>query len=118
MVDITLDIRTVSEANNSDHWAKKSKRHRTQKIFVKLALRKYPVSLPCTVTLTRIAPRRLDSHDNLASSFKYIADAIAEHLNPGHQPGMADNHPGIDWVYKQKSGQPRTYQIRIQITER
>lgn len=49
------------------------------------------------VTLTRVAPRALDS-DNLASAFKAIRDEVAAKL------GVNDNDPRVTWSYGQSKG--------------
>ena len=36
--------------------------------------------LPCVVTLTRVAPRLLDEHDNLRASLKACVDGISQRL--------------------------------------
>jgi hypothetical protein len=38
-----------------------------------------PLHAPIAVRLTRVSPRALDGHDNLASAFKAVVDAIAEY---------------------------------------
>jgi hypothetical protein len=111
-----LPIRTVSESNSSEHWTVKNKRHSKQKRLINLRFRKDKelIKLPCVVTLTRIAPRTLDAHDNLRSAFKWLADAIADNLFPGKAPGRADDSQEIIWEYKQERGAPRKYSVRIE----
>lgn len=67
--------------------------------------------LPVTVILTRIAPRALDD-DNLQGAFKAIRDGIADKL------GVADNHPGLTFLYAQERGKPREYAVRITLQPR
>lgn len=62
--------------------------------------------MPITVTLTRYAPRPYDD-DNLIPAFKYIRDAISEHIlgqvdNKKYRPGRADSDPRIKWKYSQE----------------
>src|SRR3954466_6044905 len=81
-VEFTMPIVTVSEANGgvkksykrngktcykSEHWSDKHTRHRRQKGSVALMLRPLRAGLrmPCHITLTRYAPRKLDKFDNL-----------------------------------------------------
>jgi hypothetical protein len=111
----TIPIKTVSEANSSEHWTKRSKRHSMQKLAVLSFLRadSPQIKLPCTITLTRIAPRKFDSSDNLPASFKYIKDAVAEYIHPGKAPGRADDDERITWQYSQEKGAVREYAIRI-----
>lgn len=117
IVSWQLPIKAANEANSSEHWTKKSKRHKMQKWFVKRAYHcdKPEFYLPCTVTLTRIAPRALDLHDNLRMSLKWIADAVSECLIPGMAAGRADDDERIKWEYRQEKGKPREYAVRIEI---
>jgi hypothetical protein len=113
-----LPIKTASEANCSEHWTKKARRHRLQKLKVKaVLLQERPlIAIPCSVVFVRIAPRQLDDDDNLPMSFKYIKDAIAEYLVPGKAIGRADDCKEIVWAYKQEKGGVREYAIRIEIS--
>ena len=115
---IKLPIKTVSEANLSrEHWTKKHKRHKLQKEAIKLACssRITPDLLPWTIKLTRIAPRFLDSHDNLPMAFKFILDSLASLLVPGKANGQADNDKRIQVRYDQIKGIPHEYAIEIEI---
>jgi hypothetical protein len=122
-----LPIRTISEANSSEHWKQKSQRHRRQQFFVKQLYMKesQAITLPCIVTMIRLGPRILDD-DNLASAFKYIRDEISECLIPEKRgvyvrkdgklikiKGRADSDPRIKWQYAQEKC-PK-YGIRIEI---
>ena len=64
--------------------------------------------LPCTVTITRLGPRKLDS-DNLATSAKGLRDGIADKL------GVDDGDERITWCYAQEKS--KTYGVRIEIEE-
>jgi hypothetical protein len=114
-VEFILKIRTVSEANSSEHWSKKSKRHRIQKKMVwwLLQCNKPPNHTPVHITLTRIAPRYMD-YSNLVSSFKYIEDACAEYFHPNLAPGRADGFGDITFLHKQEKGIPKEYKIKIE----
>jgi hypothetical protein len=57
------------------------------------------------VTITRIAPRELDS-DNLASCAKGIRDGVADALR------VDDGDERIRWTYKQERGKPA---VRVDI---
>lgn len=100
---LSLPIKTVSEANNFDHWTKKHKRHKEQKLAIFWICRTNidHIKLPCTIKLTRLAPRMIDAADNLPMSFKYILDAICEILTGQTVAGRADSHPGISVSYDQ-----------------
>lgn len=101
-IELYLPIKTVSEANCSQHWAIKSKRHQQQKQLVSLLLSKHKFSPPCTFTLTRLAPKLLDKHDNLPMSMKYIVDALAELATGNYTPGQADSDDRIVIEYGQE----------------
>lgn len=109
-----LPIKTISEANCSEHWAKKSKRHNAQKfrIWAHFKNEKPKINLPCKIKLTRYGKRMLDS-DNLLSAFKWIRDEISAYIIPGLNPGKADDDTRIKWEYKQKIG--KTYEVGIEI---
>lgn len=113
MITVTLPLRLVSEANRRDHWTVKAKRARDQRTAVYMMLwhkvtehREYKAS-PLTVTITRIAPRRLDD-DNAVSSAKAVRDGIADAL------WMDDRDDRVTWVYAQERGK---YGLRIEIQE-
>lgn len=108
MIDITLPIRIISVANRSEHWAKRYRRSSAHK---KAALMVPKASIPCTVTLTRIAPKAgwtLDG-DNLQSAFKALRDGIAARL------GVDDADPRVVWLYRQAVG--KQYAARVEIAE-
>ena len=113
---IDLPIQTKSEANISEHWTKKSKRHRVQRQTIALALNplKEKIKLPCKVHLTRLAPRKLDAFENLPMSFKYIVDAICSILTGNYVHGRADSDPRISRSCDQTVSP--VYGIRILIT--
>lgn len=112
---IRIPIRLVSESNCSQHWTKKSKRHRTHKMLVNAFLDQHcPIALPCVVILTRYAPRYLDWEDNLPMAFKWVKDAIAQHILGG-LPGQKDSDARITWKYNQEKTEDKEYYITIQI---
>ena len=110
-----IPLKVVSESNLQEHWSKKAKRHKTQKLCVKSVLSRHKFTLPCSVHLTRIAPRQLDAHDNLRSAFKWICDCIADLILPGQKAGRADDSKEISWHYFQEKGKPKEYAIKIEI---
>ena len=130
MVTIAFEIpiKTVSEANCSEHWTKKAKRHRSQQYFIRLAYNLYvkAMELPCHVTLTRLSPRLLDADDNLPMAFKWIKDELSECIFPDKRKsyvtkkgklrfikGRADSDPRVTWRYAQEKG--CFYRVRIEI---
>lgn len=108
----TLPIRTVSESNQREHWAARARRRRKQRkdvhLLVGIMLRAEGLRAPCTVTLTRIAPRALDS-DNLQGACKAIRDGVADAL------GVDDGDPRIRWEYGQRRGGAKAYGVEIRV---
>ncbi len=119
MIEKIIPLRIISEANTTEHWSKKSARHRKQKYLVCLFLRPVisTISLPCHVQLTRIAPRMLDEHDNLRSSLKWVVDSIAGLLLPNLADGRADDDKRISWAYDQERRGIREYALKVVIFE-
>jgi len=112
---LVIPLHTVSETNKADHehWSKRHKRAKEQRGLVKLLcqskLKKPP--LPCTVTLTRIAPRALDP-SNLVGALKHVQDGFADWI------GVDDRRDDVvKYEYKQERGAPKTYAVRIEIVE-
>lgn len=118
-ISVTLPIRTYSESNSSEHWAKKHRRHKTQqKQLWLLFLASHPnITVPCTIKLTRIANRRLDEHDNLPNSFKWIVDQLASYIIPGKAAGRADESNQIKWEYDQIKIKDKDFWIMIEVFE-
>lgn len=105
---LTLPLRIESVANQREHWAAKAKRAKTQRRAAIVIAKQQLPSLPCVVTLTRIAPRTLDG-DNLQSAFKGLRDGVADRL------GVDDKDPRVTWLYAQEPGKPKEYAARIDI---
>lgn len=117
-VEITLPLETVSEANGgkkvirmvkgkktakAEHWTEKNRRHKRQKGSISLLLKplRAHLSLPCHITFTRYAPRKLDRFDNLPMAFKWILDCCCEIITGDYRPGRADDTDEIEVTYKQ-----------------
>lgn len=110
-------MRTISELNFAEHYRRKGSRHKKQKNEVWFAMLPYKgkIPLPCHIHLTRIAPRILNRHDNLACSFKYIVDEVCNQIIPGLAPGRADDSPLISVSYDQMKGGVKEYGVTIEI---
>lgn len=59
------------------------------------------------ITLTRLAPGRLDHEDNLTAGFKAVRDGIADAL------GVDDRHPTLRWFYAQELTARGVYGCRV-----
>jgi len=112
VISTIIPVKIESSLNLREHWRVKANRnssHRSAAWFALKAEAKWRAEiLPCTVTLTRIAPRELDG-DNLQGGFKSIRDGVADWL------GVSDNDKRITWVYRQEKGAPKTYAARIEV---
>ncbi len=92
-----------SVANRREHHYAKAKRTAAHRfVGATLGRRVFcgpdAADLPCVVLLTRVAPKPLDNHDNLASAFKGLVDGIADVL------GVDDRNPRVTWLYAQRKG--------------
>lgn len=114
MITINLPIKLVS-SNTAEHWSSRSKRNRILKVLVKSEWNKLTQkpTLPCTIIITRIAPRPFDQADNYRSACKGLIDRIAETLIPGLAPGRADADPRLHFEFRQEKGKPKEYMVRI-----
>jgi len=102
----TLPMRLPSTANLREHWGAKAKRASEHRSAARMVLGTRARGLvPAIVTLTRVAPRRLDD-DNLATAFKNVRDGVADAI------GVDDRDPRISWRYDQTAGD---YAVRISI---
>lgn len=119
-VEVTLPMRLSNPLNGSQGFsrgatfaaAKKRKQHRDVTRWSLLGvLLAEGVKLPVDVTITRIAPRKLDD-DNLAASAKSVRDGIADAL------GCKDNDPRVTWTYAQERGAAKAYAVRILVAQR
>lgn len=103
MIELPLKIESV--ANKREHWASRARRTKAHRLAA-LAVPSHP--LPCVVTLTRVAPRKLDD-DNLASGFKALRDGIADRL------GVDDGDDRVRFLYRQERGKRKEYAARVEI---
>lgn len=122
---LLIPVKIESLANKMEHWSKRHKRNKILKFLIQreLAVNNVP-SLPVIerfhgervkVALTRIAPRSLDSFDNLPSSMKPVIDAIADFFLPGLKAGRADADKRFEFTLHQEKGRPKEYGLRIEI---
>ena len=110
-----VPVRTVSEANQREHWAAKARRAKVQReaagmTMVSMGVHRGRPKPPLSVTLTRVAPLKLDT-DNLARSLKAVRDGIADAL------GIDDGDERVTWLYAQRRGAAKTYEVEVEIKE-
>jgi hypothetical protein len=115
-VEFLIPGSVPSASNLREHWAARTRRVKKQREQACLMSRfniswEYAVWLMAwggTITLTRCAPRKLDS-DNLAGSCKAIRDGIASGL------GVNDGDERIMWVYAQEKCQDGDQLVKVSI---
>lgn len=112
MIYVKFPLRLQSEANQRDHWAKRHRRFKSQREIVAVEMLRVfergKPRPPLSVTLTRIAPRQMDS-DNLAGAFKAVRDHLADVI------GVDDGSDKVSWHYRQRKGQPKEHAVEIRI---
>lgn len=98
-LEVFLPITVISEANQREHHMEKHGRKVAQQQAFNaewmLLAGRVQISAPCTIKLTRIGSRALDT-DNLAGAFKHVRDAIAAMI------GIDDGDPRLTWLYEQR----------------
>src|SRR3990172_7813809 len=67
-----------------------------------------PITGSVRVTLTRVAPRQLDGHDNLRNAFKAAVDSLAQVMGL-----KSDRDPRVVWEYAQERGKPSAVRVEI-----
>ena len=115
-VSITIPVRIMSEANLQEHWTKKHKRKKA----IQSAIKYYwnssdmpSISLPVTITFTRLAPRTLDD-DNNVFAFKAARDTISDLFIPNLAPGRADDSSELKFKYAQQKSKEYGFKIDAQ----
>lgn len=109
-----------ARANTRVHWAQIAAQ---RQLGTKIG-RLLDASLPCTITLTRVSPGKLDSHDGLSMAFKAIVDGIADAL-VGRPVRIVtkkcvrvvvrgdDSDERLTWRYQQRRGE---YAIEVEVS--
>lgn len=123
---VRLPLRLKNDSNLRQHWGPRSERNATQIAVVHAAtfgwLSKMRRDARLTITLTRLAPRRMD-FDGVVSSCKHVRDAVAWVANgcrmltgkSGTRPaiGRDDDDPRFTWVYEQRTSPAYGVEIRV-----
>lgn len=109
VVEVEIPVRTVSEMNQRDHWAKRHRRLKKHKAAAFWLVNSTPrPKPPVTIVLTRIGKKLLDP-DNLAGSFKGVQDGVAMAL--GVDDGDSEK---VKWDYRQEIGKKYAVVARIE----
>lgn len=114
-VHFVVPIRTKPMNNTREHWASRAKRVKMERGATRaawLGVGSTSPTLPCAVTLIRVAPRKLDG-DNLQSALKAVRDEMAEII------GVDDGDESmVTWLYEQRQPErPRAYWAEVKIVE-
>lgn len=113
-VEFLIPGSVPSVANLREHWRTRHARSQRQRgqagvitmQHVGLTLSADLQAFGGVVTLTRVAPRRLDS-DNLASACKGLRDGIADAL------GVDDGDERLEWRYAQEKCKRGEQAVRV-----
>lgn len=109
-INLTLPIRIESESNKREHWGARARRVKQHRQCAQWMLKRFdPPAGSVRVYLVRVAPRRLDAHDNLRAGFKATVDGICDWL------GTKDHDPRLTFEYGQRSGGVGTYSVELTI---
>ncbi len=111
-LSITLNLKTISEANATGQLRAKMARKKAQRGIVRHAFAKLAGMLPAIVTLKRIGPRMLDD-DNLRSALKAVRDGLADVI------GVDDGDARYRWTYEQCPASAHTqYRFELKASRR
>lgn len=96
-VEVVIPIRTVSALNAREHWTKRTRRVKAERMATFYTLKPHkPPAMPCVVTMTRLGPSNGLDDDNLRGALKGVRDQIAEWF------GIDDRDPRVVWAYGQR----------------
>jgi len=111
MIAVTIPgLRLSSTLNARQHWRVRAVAARRQRALARLCLSTHPRPTgPVVVTITRVAPRSLDS-DNLAGACKSVRDGVADWL--GVDDGVAERAGLVAWRVEARRG---AYGVEIAI---
>ena len=107
----TVPVKIESSLNLREGWRVRANRntsHRAAAYFAMKQTGRHKIAGNAVITLTRIAPRELDS-DNLAGGFKSVRDGVADWL------GIDDGDKRLLWLYAQRKGKPHEYAAEVEI---
>ena len=119
-VELDVPLRAVNRGNVREaHWGPRAKANATAAEVLGNMLCTVPVPVrktldgPARVTLTRVAPRGLDRHDNLRQALKVYPDALSVWLRSGYM-GRHDGDADLEWIYCENRDGNR-YGVRVRI---
>ena len=109
-IEFELPLRADRNQNARGHWAVTAKKRASEKAAVAYRLNPNQFRPLLMVTITRIAPRRMDT-DGLVGALKGVRDGIAARL------GIDDRSPLVQYFYDQESRKPKEYGVRVRIED-
>lgn len=110
-ITFEIPVKAVSLANEHTHWRTRQSRAKPQRkagYLYAMQARIRTLPFPLVITMTRIAPRPLDS-DNLPPSMKSIRDGISDALK------IDDRDPRVEWEYRQEKRKPKEYAVIVEV---
>lgn len=109
---IVIPLRTGNGLNGREHHMARARRVKAERDAVAwmLCTLRRPV-LPCTVTLTRVAPSQGLDDDNLAGALKGVRDAVAEWLGVDDR----DRHR-VRYEYEQARGRHGVWEVLVRFS--
>lgn len=112
ILSVTLPLRLVNASNAREHHFTRARRVARERLVIQCALTQRIrsaglIGAPCRVRITRLAPRKLDKHDNLCVSGKAIADEIARIV------GVDDRDER--WVFEYAQEKAKAFGVRIEL---
>lgn len=98
-IRFTVPVQTVNITNRREHPMARHRRSKGQRDATHLLWPGWSGPALLVVRLTRVAPRQLDTGDNLAAALKSVRDEVAKQLR------VDDGSPLVRWVYEQSPGE-------------
>lgn len=109
-IRLIIPMKTVSGMNAREHYMARSRRVKLEREAIAWRLNQHkPLPVPCTVTLTRLAPSAGLDGDNLQSAFKGCRDEVAKWL------GIDDKSPLVTWKYGQR--REKHYGVVVKVSD-
>lgn len=117
MIEISIPVKTVQKRH---HCGDKYMQERYQdnlksRILFDLRGLERP-DIPCTVTLTRVSPRLLESESALVDVLHIIRRITASWIIPGLKTSSAWEDSRLKWVFEQKKSPIKSYSVMINIS--
>lgn len=108
-----IPMKLPSLANRAGRWKGNYFMNKVKCATIRRCLANLKITPPCKVIITRIAPRMLDTIDNLPMSVKFVIDTVADMLIPGLKPGRADGDSRVKFEIQQRKGDVRENALEI-----